>query len=734
MSDEKPKTRRPANTAFKQQRLKAWQPLLTPKSVLPTLFIIGIIFAPLGAFLLNTSNSVSELIIDYTKCSSATSTFAEPLGSAQLYTFSGPGSPTPAQALQWKYETNVQTFSDAPQQYSTNVCTLQFSIPQDMPKPVFLYYRLTNFYQNHRRYVKSYDAKQLKGTVEDATTLDDNCSPFGKVNSNDKSANPQVYYPCGLIARSVFNDTISNLTALDQTATSNYTYTARGIAWPSDSAKYGRPSYPLDPNQYIPPDSWQTRYGSRYTDWPNLAGDERFQVWMRTAGLPNFRKLYGRNDDTDLKKGVYQIRIEDNFNVKDFGGTKSIVISTVSFLGGKNSFLGYAYIIVGVICVVLAAVFAARHLYKPRKLGDHTYLSWNHPPPTGGAAAAAAGGGAAGTAAAGGTVRLPQATSRLFLVARPALRTTPIAYRALHTSPALLQYRRAPDTSNNWSSSSLPPEWTAYMNNQNARRSRRGGYTYEDRSGGLQRSAKFGVAVGAGVLGAVLAKPVFFVALSAGVGLAAFKATRMWLGGGRRRWDSTGIDATTTMAAGQQEGTSAQDVFARGRQAGAEVQWWNRTAQPMMRHMMRSWVFNPMVKNTSYAAWSVREQAIEHLLSSTGDKGVQLPFDTTSLLRFQPYHAVSNVWQHQSSGAAEVDEKGVVEIKFRCEAVKEGSNDSSAAGQAVVETTSSKSVEITARGEVQLPTMGAGNGGPCNMPTVKLTSIAVDGQPPVAVN
>lgn len=41
-----------ADTAFKQQRLKAWQPILTPKKVLPTLFLIGIIFAPIGGLLL----------------------------------------------------------------------------------------------------------------------------------------------------------------------------------------------------------------------------------------------------------------------------------------------------------------------------------------------------------------------------------------------------------------------------------------------------------------------------------------------------------------------------------------------------------------------------------------------------------------------------------------------------------------------------------------------------------
>lgn len=46
------------DTAFKQQRLKAWQPILTPKTVLPTLFIIGIIFAPIGALLVWGSSLV----------------------------------------------------------------------------------------------------------------------------------------------------------------------------------------------------------------------------------------------------------------------------------------------------------------------------------------------------------------------------------------------------------------------------------------------------------------------------------------------------------------------------------------------------------------------------------------------------------------------------------------------------------------------------------------------------
>ncbi|KAG5990345.1 hypothetical protein E4U54_004132 [Claviceps lovelessii] len=49
-------------------------------------------------------------------------------------------------------------------------------------------------------------------------------------------------------------------------------------------------------------------------------------------------------------------------------------------MGGRNNFLGIAYIAVGGLCILLGAIFTATHLIRPRKLGDHTYLSWNNTP------------------------------------------------------------------------------------------------------------------------------------------------------------------------------------------------------------------------------------------------------------------------------------------------------------------------------------------------------------------
>ena len=56
--DKKQKSRKPPNTAFRQQRLLAYAPILTPKTVLPLFFLVGIIFGPLGGALLYASSKV----------------------------------------------------------------------------------------------------------------------------------------------------------------------------------------------------------------------------------------------------------------------------------------------------------------------------------------------------------------------------------------------------------------------------------------------------------------------------------------------------------------------------------------------------------------------------------------------------------------------------------------------------------------------------------------------------
>jgi len=54
------------------------------------------------------------------------------------------------------------------------------------------------------------------------------------------------------------------------------------------------------------------------------------------------------------------------FPVKEYDGTKSILISTRTIMGGQNPFLGIAYVVVAGICIVLGALFLITHLIKPR--------------------------------------------------------------------------------------------------------------------------------------------------------------------------------------------------------------------------------------------------------------------------------------------------------------------------------------------------------------------------------
>lgn len=80
---------------------------------------------------------------------------------------------------------------------------------------------------------------------------------------------------------------------------------------------------------------------------------------MRTSGLPNFRKLWGRIED-DLDSGKYLVHVTSLYDVSDFDGEKFIVLSTANALGGKNNFLGIAYLVVGSLTLVLAGAFIVK--------------------------------------------------------------------------------------------------------------------------------------------------------------------------------------------------------------------------------------------------------------------------------------------------------------------------------------------------------------------------------------
>lgn len=115
---------------------------------------------------------------------------------------------------------------------------------KDIEGPIYVYYQLDNFYQNHRRYVKSRDNDQLAGMYKTVDQLA-SCDPIIKVRDlwqyQQKSMNGKVWtteaeldqpaIPCGLVAKSFFNDTFVLKKVGD---TNPVTINHDNIAWSSD--------------------------------------------------------------------------------------------------------------------------------------------------------------------------------------------------------------------------------------------------------------------------------------------------------------------------------------------------------------------------------------------------------------------------------------------------------------------------------------------------------------------
>lgn len=391
------KSRKPEDTPFKQQKLKAWQPILTPNWVIGTFAVVGLIFIPIGIILNTESENVVEYSIQYDGQGADTQASSNivSLGSGCFLS----------------EESQRDTFD-----VDTRGCLVTFNVDKDMTAPIFVYYQLDNFYQNHRRYVQSRSDAQLRG---DASASTSDCSPLESsgdvLKYNSTGTTPLVsttgtykLNPCGLIANSLFNDIfwVNSLTVdgdkyyqtdkykdtevvnlLDQTniawksdietkfknidEADRATMTDNLFLWENPKYRYVIPAY-----EGQPPIANKTAWT---TEAPSYGvQDEHFIVWMRTAGLPSFRKLYGRID-TDLAAGTkLEFLVSSNFLVTTFDGKKSLVISTTSWFGGRNPFLGIAYIVVGSLCMLLAILFFAKHKLSPRKLGDTRYLVWKN--------------------------------------------------------------------------------------------------------------------------------------------------------------------------------------------------------------------------------------------------------------------------------------------------------------------------------------------------------------------
>lgn len=322
---ENNKSNKPKYSRFTQQELPACKPILTPKWVITTYIAIGIIFIPIGLASLFASESVVEIMYRYDE-----------------------------DCLPSEYSNDALAYIQSTKTNKT--CIRKLKVPKRMKSPIYVYYQLDKFYQNHRRYVKSKSEKQLRSTKYEDDVSD--CSP-------EASTKTGPIVPCGLIAWSLFNDTYGfklNKKAIE--------VSKQDIAWKSDQEyKFGSNVYPKNFQSY------GLIGGAKLNESIPLSEQVDLIVWMRTAALPTFRKLYGKIE-VDLEAGQHIIvTLQNNYNTYSFEGKKKLVLSTTSWIGGKNNFLGIGYLVVGGLCLLMAVGFILLYLINPRPCGHLSYLS-----------------------------------------------------------------------------------------------------------------------------------------------------------------------------------------------------------------------------------------------------------------------------------------------------------------------------------------------------------------------
>eukprot|EP00611_Tribonema_gayanum_P010950 TRINITY_DN2106_c0_g1_i2.p1 TRINITY_DN2106_c0_g1~~TRINITY_DN2106_c0_g1_i2.p1 ORF type:complete len:371 (-),score=98.45 TRINITY_DN2106_c0_g1_i2:131-1243(-) len=356
-----PHKNRPENSAYKQQRIRAWQLILRERWVIGAFMLFGVLFLGTGAGIFAASTTAKEYKVQYDGVGTSPAILSD---------------------------CGISTTNE------DKTCTVTISVKDKMEAPVYVYYQLDNFYQSHRRYVASLSPSQLMGSNVQGDSL---CSPLKK--NGDQWLNP-----CGLVANSMFNDVFTVSTApapFDATAPAAY-MRETGIAWPNDIDRFSQPDGFVKKScggnaactsclgagytdcgvatdadgkrwAYYYPNDATTQY--LHETYPKVVSplegvtNEHFMVWMRTAALPTFRKLYGIID-SDIPGGWdVQFDINANFLVANFNGKKSIVLASSVGVGGFNGALGIAYLVIGGVLLLVGLLLLAKVLLKPRPLG-----------------------------------------------------------------------------------------------------------------------------------------------------------------------------------------------------------------------------------------------------------------------------------------------------------------------------------------------------------------------------
>jgi len=366
------------SSPFLQQSLRTWYPFFVPQCVIPSFFAIAILFVVLGGVFANRSDLAFAQIVRYDDVNKYQLIPSRPLVNIQqgLKNFSV-GGDTSLQGTQTK---------------------IIFTLLKDLPAPVYLYYGLTNFFQNHRNFVQGRNMLQLAGSPQTKTTMYA-CEPYLSpsasprvmftAGSKNVTAEDMTYSPCGIAPWSMFNDTFvlrqvhSNTTSVVICNTSDFDAVGnalgntplnrcskKGISWDSDIRVRFQPSPPDQlvwsanyafntTNEYLARGYYSQEPGHRIPDPLDLD----FHVWMRVAPTSTFRKLL-RIIQTNLSAGTYAMDVTEFYDSFSFSGEKNFQLRIDSSVGAANYSLAIAYLAAGALAFVIGVAFLVHYIVK----------------------------------------------------------------------------------------------------------------------------------------------------------------------------------------------------------------------------------------------------------------------------------------------------------------------------------------------------------------------------------
>ncbi|KAF4663493.1 hypothetical protein FOL47_005718 [Perkinsus chesapeaki] len=322
---------------------------------------------------------------------------------------------------------------------------LVFPVTKNISGPVYMYYRMDWVYQNEAEFIKSISTAQLKSGASNIppTRYGGKCGLFDHIGDDDNVG----ALPCGLIAKSAFNDTFW-VTVDRENGSSDIPKVYMGKELTNDATvetvnpvdmrdeaflwkdangvPYGVNDFWLlwlqPPTLCVPKDAEtafrrvipkgrEIRYGSGTGDFitvpdcsygdtlhcnftqecgvgdldgfhevknPSGWGMEStvFRNWITTAATPTFLKLFARIDASFAAGDQIVVDVVDNWPAADFGGKKSIYMTTTNWQGGNNMVVGGFLILVGGAYFIWGLYLMLRQRWWPRTFGGVQYFSF----------------------------------------------------------------------------------------------------------------------------------------------------------------------------------------------------------------------------------------------------------------------------------------------------------------------------------------------------------------------